>query len=149
MIAEACQLTHLEVGKIVKEKECYEGRDEEFDALVLDDDKLIDEMEPMMTNGGVVVDFHTCDVFPERWFDLVLVLRSTTENLFDRLGERGYSEKKRQENVEAEIMQVVLEEAKESYAEEIVHEVRSDSVEDMDGNVERVKAWIAAWNENR
>ena len=48
----------------------------------------------------------TCELFPERWFDLILVLRAKTDVLFDRLTERGYSEKKRGENLEAEIMQV-------------------------------------------
>lgn len=74
--------------------------DEEFDTYILDDDKLIDTMEPMVESGGCVVDFHTCDVFPERWFDLVLVLRANTDVLFDRLTERGYSDKKRNENME-------------------------------------------------
>ena len=27
-----------------------------------------------LSEGGTVVDFHSCDFFPERWFDLVLVL---------------------------------------------------------------------------
>jgi adenylate kinase len=105
-------------------------------------------MEPMLAPGGIVVDFHSCDFFPERWFDLVLVLRSTTENIFDRLTTRGYNETKLNENVEAEIMQVVLEEAKESYEDDIVHECRSDCVEDMEQNVERVKGWIEAWKVN-
>ena len=41
---------------------------------------------------------------------------------------RCYSEKKLTENMEAEIMQVVLDEARESYKEEIVIELRSDTV---------------------
>eukprot|EP00519_Triparma_laevis_P011719 CAMPEP_0182516084 /NCGR_PEP_ID=MMETSP1321-20130603/39522_1 /TAXON_ID=91990 /ORGANISM="Bolidomonas sp., Strain RCC1657" /LENGTH=163 /DNA_ID=CAMNT_0024723615 /DNA_START=82 /DNA_END=570 /DNA_ORIENTATION=+ len=133
-IAEALNLKHLNVGDIVKSEKCYESRDEEFDSYILDDDKLIDEMEPMVEDGGCVVDFHSCEMFPERWFDLVLVLRANTEVLFDRLTERNYSEKKREENMTAEIMQVVAEEARESYAEEIVHEVQSNTVEDMEGN---------------
>ncbi|GMH47458.1 hypothetical protein TrLO_g2707 [Triparma laevis f. longispina] len=147
-IAEALGFAHLNVGDIVKSEKCYESRDEEFDAYMLDDDKLIDEMEPMVADGGCVVDFHSCEMFPERWFDLVLVLRASTEVLFDRLTERNYSEKKREENMTAEIMQVVAEEARESYAEEIVHEVQSNTVEDMEANVERVKQWAEAWKAN-
>ena len=33
-----------------------------------DEDKLCDVMEPMMAEGGNVVDFHSCEFFPERWF---------------------------------------------------------------------------------
>jgi broad-specificity NMP kinase len=60
-----------------------------------------------------------CDFFPERWFDLVVVLRCFNEVLYPRLEKRGYSEKKVQENVECEIMCVVAEDARESYREEV------------------------------
>eukprot|EP00588_Corethron_pennatum_P022832 CAMPEP_0194313238 /NCGR_PEP_ID=MMETSP0171-20130528/10133_1 /TAXON_ID=218684 /ORGANISM="Corethron pennatum, Strain L29A3" /LENGTH=103 /DNA_ID=CAMNT_0039068103 /DNA_START=355 /DNA_END=663 /DNA_ORIENTATION=+ len=103
-------------------------------------------MEPMVgSEGGFIVDFHSCDFFPERWFDLVLVLRARTDVLYDRLVIRGYNEKKRTENIECEIMMVVLEEAKESYEEEIVHEVQSNSIEEMDANVKRIEQWIQQW----
>ena len=42
-------------------------------------------------------------------------------------------------------MQVVLEEARESYAAEIIHECASETLEQMDANVDRVEAWLAAW----
>eukprot|EP00588_Corethron_pennatum_P011334 CAMPEP_0194266286 /NCGR_PEP_ID=MMETSP0169-20130528/1241_1 /TAXON_ID=218684 /ORGANISM="Corethron pennatum, Strain L29A3" /LENGTH=158 /DNA_ID=CAMNT_0039006933 /DNA_START=71 /DNA_END=543 /DNA_ORIENTATION=+ len=133
LIAEKTGLKHVCVGDIVKEHACHEGMDTEFDSLILDEDKLIDTMEPMVgSEGGFIVDFHSCDFFPERWFDLVLVLRARTDVLYDRLVIRGYNEKKRTENIECEIMMVVLEEAKESYEEEIVHEVQSNSIEEMD-----------------
>ena len=38
---------------------------------------------------------------------------------------------------------MVLEEAQESYAEGAVRPLRSDSVEDMEANVETVRAWLA------
>jgi adenylate kinase len=72
-------------------------------------------------------------------------LRTDNTALFDRLTKRGYSTLKVGENVEAEIMQVVLEEALESYAEGAVHELASNSVEDMEANAARVNAWLATW----
>ena len=123
----------------------HSGRDEEFDCFVLDEDKVCDEMEDLMDEGGKVVDFHTCDFFPERWFDLVVVLRVDNTSLFDRLQKRGYSDKKIAENVECEIMEVVLQEARESYAQEIVQELPSRTVEDMDSNIERVLMWVQHW----
>ncbi len=70
-----------------------------------------------MSSGGYVVDFHTCDFFPERWFDLVIVLRADNSVLYNRLNARGYKENKIIENIDAEIHQVVLDEAQESYNE--------------------------------
>lgn len=146
-------MKHLNVGEIIKEHKCYEGRDEELDTNILDEDKLLDLMEPMVDEAGeegigCVVDFHVCEIFPERWFDLVLVLRSETEVLYDRLTSRGYSERKRSENMDSEIMQVILESARESYDISIVHEVPSNTLEDIESSVDRVKQWTAHWLKN-
>jgi adenylate kinase len=75
-------------------------------------------------------------------------LCSKTEVLFDRLTERGYSEKERGENLEVEIMQVVLDEARESYEEDIVQELPSNTVEEMNSNIDRCRVWMAHWIEN-
>jgi adenylate kinase len=45
-------------------------------------------------------------------------------------------------------MQVVLEEARESYAEEIVIELPSNDVNDMESNVDRVRQWVDAYKSN-
>lgn len=47
--------------------------------------------------------------------------------------------------MQAEIMQVILEEARESYAHNIVHEVPSNTIEDMENNVSRVEQWAKQW----
>ena len=41
--------------------------------------------------GGVVVDYHGADLFPERWFDLVVVLRTDNDVLYPRLEGRQYA----------------------------------------------------------
>ena len=143
--AERLGLRYVNVGEVVKTHKCFEGRDEEFDTYILDEDKLCDALEPLLSEGGCLVDFHSPEVFPERWFELVLVLRSDTEVLFDRLTARGYSEKKRSENMECEIMQIVLEEARESYDPAIVHELPSNTPEDMESNISRIEQWLSAW----
>lgn len=42
-------------------------------------------------------------------------------------------------------MQVILEEARESYAHEVVHEVQSNTIEDMENNATRVEEWGKQW----
>ncbi len=148
LAAEQTGLTHLNVGDLVRKHECFESRDEDFDTFIVDEDKLCDVMEPIMESGGNIVDYHSGEFFPERWFDLILVLRTSTEILYDRLTERGYNEKKRAENVECEIMQVVLEEARESYDPSIVHELQSNNLDDLDSNVNRIAAWLDHWKQN-
>lgn len=147
-VVERIGFRYVNVGDLVKQHECHEGRDEEFDSYILDEDKILDIMEPILAEGGCVVDYHSPEIFPERWFELVLVLRTQTDVLFDRLAERGYSEKKRNENMECEIMEVVAEEARESYDAAIVHELPSNSLADLESNIARVEAWLAAWTES-
>jgi adenylate kinase len=65
------------------------------------------------------------------------------------VGRRNYPLKKIQENNEAEIMQVVLEEARTSYPAEIVVELKSESMEDLEANVKRIVEWIQAWRKDR
>ncbi|CAE6433909.1 unnamed protein product [Rhizoctonia solani] len=125
-------LKHVNVGELVKEKELHEGFDEEWQSYIVDEDKVIDEIEPMTVNGGLILDWHTCDAFPERWVDLVVVLRN-------------YPLQKIQENNTSEIMQTVLDEAKSSYAEEIVVELKSESTDDLEANVSRICTWIDNW----
>ncbi len=74
-----------------------------------------------------------------------MVLRTDSTKLYDRLRVRQYSNAKIQENLDTEIMEVLLEEARNSYDAEIVMELRSDDVGDMDGNVDRLDAWVKKW----
>ena len=119
----------------------------------------------MVAEGGVILDWHTCEVFPERWVDLVAVLRCNHTMLWERLEKRcayptltqnllgrsppfptsEYPLKKIQENNMSEIMGVVLDEAREAYEEEIVVELQSETVQDMESNVARIIQWIENW----
>lgn len=75
------------------------------------------------------------------------MLRTSTETLYDRLKVRGYNDRKLQENMDVEIMQVILEEAREGFEEEFVVELASDGVEEMERNAERVGVWVGVWRE--
>ena len=46
-------------------------------------------------------------------------------------------------------MEVLLDEARESYDEEIVVELRSDEADDVEGNVGRIETWIKNWKQDQ
>jgi len=50
--------------------------------------QVIDELEERMSKGGNIVDYHSCEFFPERWFDVVFVLRTDNSILYKRLQQR-------------------------------------------------------------
>lgn len=72
----------------MKDKGCHSGFDDEFKSWIVDEDKLLDEIEADVKQGGKIIDWHACDLFPRRWIDLVVVLRTDNTILYDRLTER-------------------------------------------------------------
>ena len=92
----------------MKDKGLYEEYDEEWQSYTVDEDKvchthpavastafdqyspsqLLDELEPLASEGGIILDWHTCEIFPERWADLVVVLRCDHTKLWERLENR-------------------------------------------------------------
>ena len=51
--------------------------------------QVVDELEPLVeAGGGLILDWHTCDAFPERWVDLVVVLQCDHTKLWNRLEAR-------------------------------------------------------------
>ncbi|XP_012256167.1 adenylate kinase isoenzyme 6 isoform X2 [Athalia rosae] len=145
LLAEKTGLTWLEVSKIAIENRCLEEYDEVYRCPVLNEDKLLDGMESSMQQGGKIVDYHGAEFFPERWFDIVFVLRADNTILYDRLAARGYTGKKLEDNIDCEIFQTILDEAKASYKDEIVHELQSNTNEEMEENVNRICQWIDQW----
>jgi adenylate kinase len=104
--ADGC-LRCLSLNALAKEHDCYSGWDEDLQTHVLDEDKVLDEVERVMgirgeSNkdggreeeeeeevGGWVLDYHSAELFPRAWVDLVVVLRcEATEVLWDRLTAR-------------------------------------------------------------
>ncbi|KAK4440772.1 Adenylate kinase isoenzyme 6 [Sesamum alatum] len=123
-LAEATNLRHINVGDLVKEKNLHDGWDEEFECYVINEDLVCDELEDLMEEGGNILDHHGCDFFPER----------------------VYTGKKLSNNIECEIFQVLLEEAKDSYPEDIVVALRSDCIDDINTNVSTLSDWVRSWS---
>lgn len=143
LAAELEGFQHVEVGKLVKENHFYTEYDAELDTHIIeeeDEDHLLDFMEPLMVKGGNhVVDYHSSELFPERWFHLVVVLHTSTEVLFERLTNRKYSDAKRGENIEAEIQCICEEEAREAYESGILLVRENDTLEQMAATVDEIR----------
>eukprot|EP01056_Protomagalhaensia_sp_Gyna25_P000048 Protomagalhaensia_sp_Gyna_25__47@NODE_1021_length_2281_cov_79_095897_g784_i1_p2_GENE_NODE_1021_length_2281_cov_79_095897_g784_i1NODE_1021_length_2281_cov_79_095897_g784_i1_p2_ORF_typecomplete_len199_score36_52AAA_18/PF13238_6/1e27AAA_33/PF13671_6/3_8e09AAA_17/PF13207_6/6_2e07RuvB_N/PF05496_12/1_4e05SKI/PF01202_22/0_00012PRK/PF00485_18/0_00025AAA_5/PF07728_14/0_00025KTI12/PF08433_10/0_00066APS_kinase/PF01583_20/0_0011ADK/PF00406_22/0_0065NACHT/PF05729_12/0_0012IstB_IS21/PF01695_17/0_0014AAA_22/PF len=106
------QFRHIEVSKLIKNESLYEEWDEERDCSIYDEELVAARVDELIaeSHGGCIVDFHSVYPFEIEWFSCFILLRCGTQALFDRLSERGYSTKKVEENVEAEIFGVVREE---------------------------------------
>lgn len=144
-LAERCNLNYINVGELAKANSLYEGWDDDYNCPILDEDKVIDELEEQMQKGGNVVEYHSCEFFPERWFHAVFVLRTDNTVLYNRLQNRGYSGKKLEDNIQCEIFQTILEEAQDSYKTEIVHELSSNTPDDLENNLAQIATWVQQW----
>jgi adenylate kinase len=58
---------------------------------------------------------------------------------------RGYTGKKLEDNVQCEIFQTILEEAQGAYKPDIVHELPSNTPDDMEENLDKITAWVEQW----
>ncbi|KAG6095421.1 hypothetical protein E4U30_002475 [Claviceps sp. LM220 group G6] len=148
ILSQRTGLRHVSVNQVVKDKECHEGWSEEFQSWIVDEDKLLDFIEEDVKAGGCIIDWHACDLFPRSWIDLVVVLRVESSTLYDRLIARKYAEAKLQENLDSEIMEVLLQEAREAFIEEIVIELKSNTSDDMDSNIDRIETWVKQWKQD-
>ncbi|KZZ89904.1 DUF1671 domain-containing protein [Moelleriella libera RCEF 2490] len=144
-LAERTGLRHISINQVVKDKGCHEGWNEEYQSWIVDEDKLLDAIEKEVHCGGCIIDWHACDLFPRSWLDLVVVLRVDSSTLFDRLTGRNYAEAKLQENLDSEIMEVLLQEARDAFDEAIVIELTSNTADELESNVDRIEAWIKQW----
>jgi len=133
---------YINVGEFADERQLYIEYDDELECYILDEDAVVEHMRPIMEDeaGGMIVDYHGCDFFPQEWFDAVFVLRTSTTPLFNRLSDRGYSQKKLDSNVESEIFQLILDEAKSSFTQ--VYELKNDGPSDLEENVDFIRDWI-------
>ncbi|KAF2922431.1 hypothetical protein DAI22_07g113100 [Oryza sativa Japonica Group] len=123
LLADAVDLRHINIGDLVREKSLHDGWDEELECHIINEDLVCDELEDVMEEDNSI--------------------------LHDRLTSRGYMGAKLTNNIECEIFQMLLEEARESYKEEIVMPLRSDNVEDISRNVGTLTEWINNWRPSR
>ncbi|XP_020805517.1 adenylate kinase isoenzyme 6 homolog [Drosophila serrata] len=140
-LAEQLKFKWLDCSKIAKDNDFVEEYDAEYDCPILDEDKLLDHLEPIMAKGGNILEYHGCDFFPERWFEAVFVVTCPNTTLFDRLKVRQYNEKKLKSNIECEIFATILEEAYDSYKEDKVFKLCNETKADADNCLKTVKNW--------
>jgi len=137
-LATATGMTHVEVAKAISTWKLYREWDDELNCSIFDKDLVLDHLEADFDRGNKIFDFHSCDFFPIDSVDCVVVLRAETHVLYDRLKLRNYSDKKIQQNVDCEIFQVLLDEARETFDEAIVVELSSNTLDDLERNVEDI-----------
>ncbi len=106
LLAQNTGLKHMSINRIVKEHDCHQSWDSDLESWVVDEDKvrrtisvlrhtdlgsckLLDTIEADVNEGGQIIEWHACEMFPQSWVDLVVVLRTDSTLLYDRLSSRS------------------------------------------------------------
>lgn len=127
------------VNDLIKSEKLYEEYDSHFDTYIIDDRKVrrfLDKYLEDVPEDYCIIETHTVTTLPKKVIDIAFVLNSRTDILFDRLKSREYSQDKINENMECEIMKVILEEAVERFGANKTHELSSNTLEDIEDNIE-------------
>jgi adenylate kinase len=107
----------IDLNDLVRSEELTTGTDEERDSLVADIDAIADRLAD---RDGILVESHLAHHLEA---DRVVVLRCRPEELERRLLDRGESERKAEENAEAEALDVILSEAVDRHGLDAVYEI--------------------------
>ncbi len=109
----------LDLTKLIKKYKLYESYDKKLDTYEVDTDELSEFLKDVIKGlkkegwKGVVLDGHLSHYLSPRIIDEVHVMKCDIKTLRKRLTKRGYSKRKIEENIEAEIMETCIIEAKE------------------------------------
>ncbi|MFX0051765.1 MAG: adenylate kinase family protein [Candidatus Hodarchaeota archaeon] len=124
-LSQLQSLEYIEINSVVLDEGFYLGYDINRDSVIIDEDLLVLHLESLMANyrrlclvGGVIP--------IKSSIDLVVVLRCRVPILRERLQARKYSNEKIEENIEAEIMDIMYYDALELMTAKKVIEVSND-----------------------
>ncbi|KND93432.1 Adenylate kinase isoenzyme 6 [Tolypocladium ophioglossoides CBS 100239] len=169
-LAERTGLRHVSVNQIVKDRECHEGWSDEYQSWIVDEDKVTARRHRGGCRGGGLHHRLACvrsvpaqldrpgrgaagglgDALRPARGEVWLRLPSTgaRETQLTQRTARHYAEAKLQENLDSEIMEVLLQEAREAFDEHVVIELASNTSEEMESNLDRIEAWAEQWKQD-
>lgn len=123
--------------------DCVLSHERALETRAIDRKKLLRQIEPILRlyRHNVIEVIHSTTL-PKDFVNYVFVCRTDNTILYDRLKERGYNEAKLKNNVEAEIFQLIADEAKTKFGEAIVTELYNNEPADLDKNVDIIRKVI-------
>lgn len=117
-LAKQHNYSYIDVKQLIKNFKLSDKFDKKRQSWIVDIKKLnkllisVIGAAKLSKAKGVIIDSHLAHYLPAKYVDLCIVTRCDTKKLYARLKKRKYSKAKIDENMEAEIMQVILEEAR-------------------------------------
>ena len=113
-LAKSLNFEYIDVTKEIKKNKLSEGFDKEKDCLIMDEKKLIRFLVEKIKKGkNLVIDSIFAHLVPKKYVDLCIITTCDISELKKRLKKRKYYSKKIKDNLEVEIFDSFVIEAKE------------------------------------
>ena len=125
-LASKLNASYIGITELVKTENLIASIDDDRKTLIADSEKVLKRLQQILAQsmGVTIIEGHyAVDVVPKKSVNMVFVLRRDPYELKITLKQRGYSEKKVFENLIAEILDVCLCDALESYEKNKVCEI--------------------------
>jgi len=136
----------IHLNEMIKEEHLYTEIDEERDAVIADMELVRQRLKEMINgkeNELIILESHLAHYIA----DIVIVLRLYPAELKRRLEERGYSEEKIRENIEAEALDVILVEAFEWCKNVFEINTTGKSIDETGQHIEKIVDHILSGSE--
>ncbi|MDY0128812.1 MAG: adenylate kinase family protein [Methanosarcina vacuolata] len=136
----------IHLNEMIKEEHLYTEIDEERDAVIADMELVRQRLKEMINgreNELIILESHLAHYIA----DIVIVLRLYPAELKLRLEERGYSEEKIRENIEAEALDVILVEAFEWCKNVFEINTTGKSIDETGQHIEKIVDHILSGSE--
>ena len=129
LLAKKLDFHYLDVNKLISKYKLSEGYDKKRRTKIIDvnklNKKLINEIKSIQKSNknykygkfkeikGIIIDSHLSHYLPRKYVDFCVVAKCDIKELSKRLKKKKFHQLKIKENIEAEIFDVCLNEAKE------------------------------------
>ena len=129
LLAKKLDFHYLDVNKLISKYKLSEGYDKKRRTKIIDvnklNKKLINEIKLIQKSNknnksgkfkeikGIIIDSHLSHYLPRKYADFCIVTKCGIKELNKRLKKKKFHQSKIKENIEAEIFDVCLNEAKE------------------------------------
>ena len=114
ILAKELSYKNINVNLLIKKHHLYDFYDRHLKEYVVDTKKLNKFLKELIKkNRKIIIDSHLSHYLPSRQVDLCVITKCSLKKLNQRLKNRKYSLKKVRENLDSEIFDVCLNEAKE------------------------------------
>jgi len=129
-LAEEIGFEYVSLNQIAEEKDLYAGYDDERKCKIVDVEAISKEIEKIKGEDLIIESHYTHDVYS----DILIILTCELKELKKRMEKREWNDKKIQENMDSEIMEVIKSEALESGKK--IYEIENS--EDIDATVQTI-----------